>query len=124
MANRILSPDCSLSLIILRALASGIRPCQVYCPYMWKRSLSSYHKVIELYRSKGFSFGEIEKVVSAELSPAQVYYVIRKDKQQQEEQKKKEELHKKFLEHRNLWSDMKVTNVCVDVKMNQTISQA
>ena len=99
MANRNLSPDTSLSLLILRAIKSGIRPCEIY-------NLPNYgffgrQQTIEIYRSKGFSLSDIKKIDDAKLSPMQVYYAINKDKQQQEEKKK-------------IWNDVK-TNL-IEVK--------
>lgn len=105
MANRNLSPDTSLSLLILRAISAGIRPSHIYCPHMWKRSFQVYQSVIEKYRSKGFTLLEIERIINADLSPMQVYYAINKDKAQKEEQKKREE---------NAWNDVKTNLIEVN----------
>lgn len=84
MANRILSPDSSLSLLVLRALKAGIRQCEIHNLYSLQTwNFEKFQKTVETYRSKGFNYSDIKKLLDAKLSPSQVNYVIKIDKIQQ-----------------------------------------
>ncbi len=94
MANRILSPDNSLSLLVLRLRKAGISPCHIY-------SLSDYRftcqqDIFQIYRSKGFTNNDIKTILDAKLSAMQVWYVEKKDEILQKQKKTIEELRAKL----------------------------